>query len=98
MNTWLALAIMILTVYLIRLLPLLFLRKELKSRWLRSFLHYVPYVTLAVMTFPAIIEAGETPLAGVLALAAGLVTAWISGDLFIVAISCCVVMFVAGLF
>ncbi len=97
MNTYIALAIMILTVYLIRLLPLLFLRKELKSRWLRSFLHYVPYVTLAVMTFPAILEVTDNPAAGGLALAAGLVAAWFNGDLFVVAVTCCAAVFLTGL-
>lgn len=43
--------------YLIRLLPLTVLQKEIKSLYIKSFLHYVPYVTLAVMTFPAILQA-----------------------------------------
>ena len=40
--------------YLIRLLPLLFIRKKIKNRFIRSFLHYVPYSVLTVMAFPAI--------------------------------------------
>ncbi len=52
-NVYIALLIMCLTVYLIRLLPLLVLRREITNKRLRSFLHYVPYVTLAVMTYPA---------------------------------------------
>lgn len=43
--------------YLIRLLPLTLIRKEIKSNYIKSFLFYVPYVTLAVMTFPAILDA-----------------------------------------
>ena len=43
--------------YLIRVLPLTLIRKPIKNRFIRSFLYYVPYITLAVMTFPAIIEA-----------------------------------------
>ncbi len=97
MNTYAALLIMALTVYMIRLLPLLFLRRELKNRFLRSFLHYVPYVTLAVMTFPAILEVTENPLAGALALIAGLITAWVNGDLFLVAVTCCAAVFLTGL-
>ena len=50
-------------IYAIRVLPLTLIRKPLRSRFLRSFLYYVPYVTLAVMTFPAIVEATEKPLA-----------------------------------
>ncbi len=57
MNTYLYIAIMALTTYAIRVLPLTLIRKPIKSRFLRSFLYYVPYVTLAVMTFPAITTA-----------------------------------------
>ena len=50
--------------YLVRVLPLTLIRKPIRSRFLRSFLYYVPYVTLAVMTFPAIVQATEQPIAG----------------------------------
>ena len=43
--------------YLIRVLPMTLIRKPLKNQFLQSFLYYVPYVTLAVMTFPAILSA-----------------------------------------
>ncbi len=92
-----SLLIMALTIYCIRLLPFLFLRKPIRSRWFKSFLYYVPYVTLAVMTFPAILTATQNPLAGALALVVGLIAAWISGDLFVVAILCCVAVFAAGI-
>lgn len=93
-----ALLIMALTIYAVRVLPFLFLRKPIQNRFIRSFLFYVPYVTLAVMTFPAILTATAHPLAGLLALLAGLAAAWVRGDLFTVAITCCVVVFIAGLF
>ena len=54
--------------YLVRVLPLTLIRKPIRSRFLRSFLYYVPYVTLAVMTFPAIVQATEQPIAGAAAL------------------------------
>lgn len=95
---YLALMVMALTIYAVRVLPFLFLRKPIQNRFVRSFLFYVPYVTLAVMTFPAILTATSRPLAGLLALLAGLVVAWVCGDLFTVAITCCVVVFAAGLF
>lgn len=81
--------------YLIRVTPLVLIRREITNRTLRSFLYYVPYVTLAVMTFPAITEATQSPLAGLLALAAGAVLAWRGGSLFLVAVACCVVVFAA---
>lgn len=94
----LSLIIMCITIYLIRMLPFIFLRKNITNRWLKSFLFYVPYVTLAVMTFPAIITATDHVLSGVLALIVGLLVAWFNGDLFIVAISCCLTVFITGLF
>ncbi|MBQ1290468.1 MAG: AzlD domain-containing protein [Lachnospiraceae bacterium] len=93
-----SLVIIALSIYAVRLAPFIFLKGTIRSRFIRSFLYYVPYVTLAVMTFPAIITAAGNPLAGVLALAAGLAVAWIWGDLFAVACTCCAVVFVAGLF
>ena len=59
-----------LVTYLVRVLPLTLIRKPIRSRFLRSFLYYVPYVTLAVMTFPAIVQATEQPIAGAAALVA----------------------------
>ncbi len=93
-----SLLIMCLTVYCIRMLPFLVFRREIKNVWLRSFLYYVPYVTLAVMTFPAIITATEHIGSGIAALIVGLLAAWFSGDLFLVAVSCCATVFVTGLF
>lgn len=83
---------------IIRALPLTVMRRQIKSRFLRSFLYYVPYVTLAVMTFPAIMHATNSPIAGAVALLAGIVIAWVGGDLFITSISCCVIVFILELF
>ncbi len=81
--------------YLIRVLPLTLIRKPIKNQFIRSFLYYVPYVTLSVMTFPAIIEATSSPVAGLAALIAGVVLAFLGAGLFPVAIVCCVVAFAA---
>ena len=80
--------------YLIRALPLTLIRREIKNRFLRSFLFYVPYVTLAVMTFPDILHATGTPLAGLLALIAGVALAWSGRSLFTVAVLSCAVVLV----
>ena len=90
---YLSLLIMCLTVYCIRMLPFLVFRKEITNRWLRSFLYYVPYVTLAVMTFPAIMDATRSPYAGLLALIVGIGLAWKGFSLFKVAAACCMVVF-----
>jgi branched-subunit amino acid transport protein len=83
--------------YAIRVLPLTLLRKPIKSRFIRSFLYYVPYVTLAVMTFPAILETTENIWAGLAAFIIGLIIAYISGNLFIVALSSCAAVVVVEL-
>ena len=83
--------------YLIRVLPLTLIRREITNRTIRSFLFYVPYVTLAVMTFPSILSATQTPVSAALALVAGLVMAWFGMTLFQVSVLCCAVVFVAEL-
>ena len=82
----------------IKILPLTLIRGEIKNVTIRSFLHYVPYVTLAVMTFPAIIDATQSQISGGLALVAGRVAAWFGASLFKVALLCCSVVFVTELF
>ena len=81
------------TVYAVRVLPLTLIRRPIRSRFIRSFLHYVPYVTLAVMTFPAIVEATEVPAAGIAALIVGIAAALWKGSLLLVSGVCCAVVF-----
>lgn len=78
----------------IRLLPVLFIRGRIKNRFVRSFLYYVPYVTLTVMTIPAITEATASPLSGLAALVAGIIAAWLGAGLFPVACICCIVAYI----
>lgn len=80
--------------FAIRVIPLTLIRGKIENRFIKSFLFYVPYVTLAVMTFPAIIEATKSPIAGILALAAGIIASWLGASMFNVAIICCVIVFV----
>ena len=96
-NVYLYILGMWLVSYLIRVLPLTLIRRQITNRTIRSFLYYVPYVTLAVMTFPAILTATQSPVSGALALVAGLVLAWFGGSLFQVSVACCVGVFVTEL-
>ncbi|MDO5155184.1 MAG: AzlD domain-containing protein [Eubacteriales bacterium] len=81
----------------IRILPLTLIRKQIKNQFLQSFLYYVPYITLAVMTFPAIIYATQTPIAGIAALIVGIIAAWCGAGLFPVSVLCCLVVFLIEL-
>lgn len=79
---------MALTTYLIRVLPLTIFRKPIRSRFLRSFLHYVPYACLTAMTFPAILSSTATILSGAAALLVGIVLAYKGKSLIVVSVSC----------
>ena len=97
-NIWAYLVVMSAVTLAIRILPLTLIRRQIKSRFLRSFLFYVPYITLAVMTFPDIIHATQTPVSGFLALVVGAALAWFGASLFKVSALCCVVVFLAERF
>ena len=88
---------MALVTYALRVLPLTLIKKEITNPVIKSFLFYVPYVTLSVMSFPEIMKSTQSPIAGVLALAIGSVIAWKGGSLFVVAVACCVVVFLVEL-
>ena len=78
---------MALTTYLIRVLPLTIFRKPIRSRFLRSFLHYVPYACLTAMTFPAILSSTASIISGAAALIVAIVLAYRGKSLIVVAVS-----------
>lgn len=92
-NPYIYIALMATVTLAIRILPLTLIRKQIKNQFLQSFLYYVPYVTLAVMTFPAIIDATQSPVFGSIALIVGMITAWFGASLLQVSIACCMVVF-----
>ena len=83
----------IVTTNLIRILPMTLIKGRIQNVFLRSFLYYVPYVTLAVMTFPAIVETTLSPVSGIVALVEGIIAAWRGAGLFPVAIICCAIVY-----
>ena len=89
--------VMIVVTYICKALPITLIHKKIKNKFIRSFLFYVPYVTLAVMTVPAIINATQSWISGVIALIVGIILAWVTENLFIVASACAVAVFVAEL-
>ena len=94
MNNYIYIAVMAAVSYTIRVLPLTLIRKPIKNQFIQSFLYYVPYVTLAVMTFPAIMDATAQPMAGLASLVLGMIIAWFGGGLFPTAIACSATVFV----
>lgn len=88
---------MALATYACRVFAFTVIRRPIENRFFQSFLYYVPYVTLAVMTFPAILSATESPVSGAGALLAGIIAAALGGNLFLVAGSCCLSVFLLEL-
>lgn len=86
-NLYLYIFTMALTTYLIRVLPLTIFRKPIKSRFLRSFLYYVPYACLTAMTFPAILSSTDRVLSGGAALVVAVLLAYRGKSLIVVALS-----------
>ena len=84
--------------YLVRVLPLTLIRRDIKNRFIRSFLFYVPYVTLSVMTFPAILEATQSPVSAAIALVVGIALAWRGASLFLVSVLGCAAVLIVEFF
>lgn len=94
MSIYAYIAAMAVTTYLIRVLPLTVFRKPIRSRFVRSFLHYVPYACLSAMTFPAILYSGESVFSGLGALIVAGILAFRGKSLVTVSLASCAVLFV----
>ena len=97
-NIYFYMLIMAVVTYLIRMLPLALIKKKITNRFFKSFLYYVPFVTLAVMTFPTILSATDSIWSALLAFVVAMVVAYAGGGLPIVATVACVVVFVVEIF
>ena len=97
-NVYLYILVMAAVTYLIRMLPLALAKNEIKSPFINSFLYYVPYVSLSVMTFPAILSATADVRSGLAGFAAAVILAWVDGNLFRVSLGACAAVYLAELF
>lgn len=89
--------VMAVTTYLIRVIPMTLLRKEIKNRTFRSFLTYVPYVTLSVMTFPAILQVTDSLWISWVGFLTAMVLAYHRVSLLVVSLGCCGFVFLLQL-
>jgi len=94
-NIYLYILVMAGVTAMIRILPLTLIRKEIRNVTIRSFLHYVPYVTLSVMTFPAILSATQSMWSALAALIVDIILAWRGKSLFVVSVAGCAVVLAA---
>lgn len=91
--------IMGLVTFLIRAVPVTVFNRPIRNRFIRSFLHYVPYVTLSVMTFPAITTATGYTVSGYAALLSGIICAWRKkSSLLLVSFVCCLTVLIVEFF
>ncbi len=91
-------AVMAIVTYLIRMLPLTLFRSKIKSKFLRSFLKYIPYTVLSAMTFPAIFYSTGNVITATVGTVAALITAFFGLPLIIVAAAAAGAALIAGLF
>ncbi len=89
--------VMVGVTYLIRVLPYVFIRGEVKSQFFKSFLAYVPYTVLAAMTFPVILDATGNPASAAIGFAVAVLAAFFKLGLLPVALLSCVAVFVTEL-
>ena len=93
MNYWIYLLTMSAVTYLIRAVPLVFVRKKIENRFIRSFLYYIPNAILAAMTIPAIFHATENVISAACGFAVALILAYRRKPLLTVAAAACLTVF-----
>lgn len=96
-NIYIYIAVMAGVTYLIRAIPLTLIRKEITNKFIKSFLYYVPFVTLAVMTFPGILRATESIYSALAGFIAALIAAYFNKGLFTVSVAACAAVFITEL-
>ncbi|MEE0835878.1 MAG: AzlD domain-containing protein [Clostridia bacterium] len=92
------LAVMAGVTYLIRMLPLVLIKKKLKNRFLKSFLYYIPYAVLSVMTVPAIFTSTGSVVSATAGFVTAVILAYFERGLLTVAAFSCAAVFIAELF
>lgn len=97
-NIYIYILVMAGVTYLIRLLPLTLIQREIKNTTIRSFLYYVPFVTLAVMTFPAILSTTASVWSALGGLIIAIVFAYKGHSLLKVSLAACFIVFIIELF
>lgn len=98
MSTAVYIAVMAGVTYLIRVIPFVFFSKKIKSKFLRSFLYYIPYAVLSAMTIPAIFFSTGSVISAVTGTAAALILAYLELPLIVVALAASLAAYLTGLF
>ena len=88
--------VMALVTYIIRMLPLTFFKKKIKSRYLKSVLFYIPYAVLSALTFPYILYSTENFYTALIGSVVALSVAFFNRSLLLVAICACISVLLFG--
>ena len=91
------LAVMAGVTYLVRMLPLVLVRRRITNRFLLSFLAYVPYAVLAAMTVPAVFDSTGDPLTASVGVAVAVLLSLMRRSLLLVAASASAAAFLTAL-
>lgn len=83
--------------YLIRMIPLVLFKKPIKNKFILSFLYYVPYAVLAVMTFPAVFFATSSVISATVGVVIALILAYFEKSLLVISFSSCLGVFITEL-
>lgn len=83
------------TTYVLRAIPFLFIRKKIKSTFIKSLLFYLPYAVLSAMTFPAIFFATENFYLALIGASIALISALFKRSLITVAILSSIAILIA---
>ena len=97
-NIYLYLLVMAAVTYAIRVLPMTLIRRQINSRFIQSFLYYVPYTVLAAMTFPAIFSSTASEVGAVAGCVVAILLAYFKRGLLVVALGAAATVFLAGMF
>ena len=89
------LAVMAMTTYLTRMVPFVIFRKKITSRFIRSFLSYVPYAVLAAMTLPGILYSTGSLATAIVGLVVAVILSWFEKSLLVVAMCASLAVFLA---
>ena len=89
MKFFIYLAVMAGVTYLVRMIPMVLVKKKIENTFILSFLHYIPYTVLSVMTIPAIFYATDSPITAAVGFIVAVVAALFEKSLVqVAALSC----------
>lgn len=96
-NVWAYIFIMAGVSYLLRVLPMTLIRKEITNPFIKNVLYYIPYVTIRVMTFPSILYVSDNIMCGVAAFVVAGLVAWFTRNLVASAVVACISVFIVSI-